>query len=74
MKTQRGTWLDRLGASQQFFSVADDPESRPSWSMGGLAAGAVPEAVRSSHGYTAQFPSDRGKEPRAQRAGDFFRN
>lgn len=67
-------WLNRLGASQPFFSVADERPSRTTWSMGGLAAGAVPQAVRSSHGYKPQLPSDAREEPRAARFGDFFRN
>ena len=48
--------------------------SPTTWSMGGLAAGAIPEAVRSSHGYTPQLPSDARELPREPRPGDFFRN
>jgi hypothetical protein len=74
MKTQGATWLDRLAGARPFFSIADEPASRPGWSLGGLAAGAVPDAVRSSHGYEAQFPTDAREEPTAARRGDFFRN
>jgi hypothetical protein len=74
MKSARSDWLSRLGGSQPFFSVADEQPSRPTWSMGGLAAGAVPVAVRSSHGYTSQLPSDAPDAPREALPGDFFRN
>ena len=74
MRTEGATWLDRLAGSRPFFSIADERASRPGWSLGGLAAGAVPDAVRSSHGYEPQFPSDEREEPRAARPGDFFRN
>jgi hypothetical protein len=72
--TEGRSWLSRLGASQAFFSVADERQSRESWSMGGLAAGAIPEAVRASHGYRQQLPSDAHEAPRDGRPGDFFRN
>jgi hypothetical protein len=74
MKPHREAWLTRLSGSQPFFSVADERQSRPCWSLGGLAAGAIPAAVRSSHGYRAQLPSDAREEPQAARPGDFFRN
>jgi hypothetical protein len=74
MKPARTAWLSRLGGAPPFFSVADERQSRPTWAMGGLAAGAVPKAVRSSHGYVAQFPSDAPEAPRDARPGDFFRN
>lgn len=74
VKPAKTAWLDRLGGSQPFFSVADERHSRPAWSMGGLAGGAVPVAVRSSHGYAPQFPSDAHDLPREPRPGDFFRN
>jgi hypothetical protein len=74
MTSEGKDWLSRLGASQPFFSVADEPQSRPAWSMGGLAAGAIPAAVRASHGYAAQLPSDVPAELGAPRAGEFFRN
>jgi hypothetical protein len=74
MKPARTAWLNRLGGAQPFFSIADERQSRPTWAMGGLAAGAVPKAIRSSHGYTPQFPSDAPEAPRDARPGDFFRN
>jgi hypothetical protein len=74
VKPARATWLDRLGGAQPFFSVTGERQSRPIWSMGGLAAGTVPAAVRSSHGYTPQLPSDAAELPREARPGDFFRN
>jgi hypothetical protein len=74
MKTSKRGWLNRLQSCQPFFSLGDERQSRPSWSMGGLAAGAVPAAVRSSHGYTPQLPSDAPHAPQASRHGDFFRN
>jgi hypothetical protein len=74
VKSERAGWLTRLGTSQPFFSVADQRPSRESWSLGGLAAGAIPEAVRSSHGYQPQLPSDAHELPREARPGDFFRN
>jgi hypothetical protein len=74
MKSAKGDWLSRLGGSHQFFLLGDQPASRPVWSMGGLAAGAVPVTVRSSHGYAAQLPSDAQDPPREARPGDFFRN
>ena len=74
MKATRIDWLNRLGGSQQFFSLDDQPAVRPAWSMGGLAAGAIPAAVRTSHGYAAQLPSD-SREPLTEaRLRDFFRN
>src|ERR1700726_1658568 len=74
MKPQGKAWLDRLKESRPFFSVAGERQSRPSWSMGGLAAGAVPARIRSSHGYTPQLPCDAREEPTPARPGDFFRN
>ena len=74
MKPQGNGWLTRLGASRPFFSVADERQSREAWAMGGLAAGAIPEAVRASHGYRAQLPTDVRVELRAARPGDFFRS
>jgi hypothetical protein len=74
MKPATNTWLNRLGRSQPFFSVRDERQSRPTWSMGGLAAGALAAAVRSSHGYTPQLPTDAPEAPREARFGDFFRN
>jgi hypothetical protein len=74
MKPQGTAWLNRLGASKPFFSVADERQSREAWAMGGLAAGAIPAAVRASHGYQQQLPSDAAAELRAARPGDFFRN
>jgi hypothetical protein len=74
MKPQDSTWLTRLGAWQPFFAIAAERESRPAWSLGGLAAGAVPWAVRQSHGYEPQFPSDGPEAPQEARSGDFFRN
>ena len=74
MKPHGTTWLNRLGASQPFFPVADERQSREAWAMGGLAAGAIPQAVRASHGYQQQLPSDTRAELRAARPGDFFRN
>jgi hypothetical protein len=74
MKPQQSPWLTRLSASQPFFSIADERQSRSSWSLGGLSAGTTPALVRSSHGYKAQLPSDAREEPRAARPGDFFRN
>jgi hypothetical protein len=74
MTPQRSPWLTRLSGAQPFFSAADERQSRSSWSLGGLAAGAIPGLVRSSHGYKAQLPSDAREEPRAARPGDFFRN
>ncbi len=74
MTPTKTTWLDRLGGSQPFFSVAGERQSRPTWAMGGLAAGAVPDAVRSSHGYRPQLPSNAPYLPREPRPGDFFRN
>ena len=74
IKPQRRPLSSRLSGMQPFFSIADERQPRPSWSLGGLAAGAVPCAVRSSHGYRAQLPSDAREEPRAARPGDFFRN
>jgi hypothetical protein len=73
MKT-RTAWLNRLAGSPQFFSLDDQRDVRPVWSMGGLAAGAVPAVVRSSHGYTPQLPSDSPEPLREARFGDFFRN
>ena len=74
MKPQGTAWLNRLAGSQAFFSVADERPSRQSWSLGGLAAGAIPAPVRSSHGYKPQLPTDAYEQPRAARPGDFFRN
>ena len=74
VKSGDKAWLSRLGAAQPFFSVSDGRPSRESWSLGGLAAGAIPEAVRSSHGYQAQLPSDAHQWAREARPGDFFRN
>jgi hypothetical protein len=74
VKSEPPGWLTRLGTSQPFFSVADQRPSRESWSLGGLAAGAIPEAVRSTHGYQAQLPSDAQATSREARPGDFFRN
>jgi hypothetical protein len=74
MKAERNAWLNRLAGSQPFFSIADERQSRPTWSLGGLAAGAVPALVRSSHGYKPQLPADAREEPGAARPGDFFRN
>ncbi len=74
MKPQGNAWLTRLGASRPFFSVADERQSREAWAMGELAAGAIPAAVRASHGYQAQLPTDARVELRAPRPGDFFRN
>jgi hypothetical protein len=74
MKPQRNAWLSRLAGSRPFFSISDERQSRPSWSLGGLAAGAIPALVRSSHGYKPQLPSDAREEPRAACPGDFFRN
>jgi hypothetical protein len=74
MTNSEGTgWLGRLGASQAFFSVADE---RPDWRRGslrGLAAGAIPDAVRMSHGYKSQMPTDAPEWPREPQRGDFFR-
>jgi hypothetical protein len=74
MRPARTAWLNRLGGAQPFFSIADERQRRPTWAMGGLAAGAVPKAIRSSHGYAPQFPSDAPEAPRDARPGDFFRN
>jgi hypothetical protein len=74
MKPEGSTWLTRLGGSQPFFAIAEERASRPAWSLGGLAAGAVPKAVRQSHGYEPQFPSDARESPRDARPGDFFRD
>jgi hypothetical protein len=74
MKSTRADWLNRLGGSQRLFSLDDQRDVRAVWSMGGLAAGAVPAAVRSSHGYTPQLPSDSPEPLREARSGDFFRN
>ena len=73
MKSAKGAWLSRLGTCEPFFPLEDERQSRRTWSMGGLAAGAVPVAVRSSHGYTPQLPSDAPDAPQAARPGDFFR-
>jgi hypothetical protein len=73
MKPAGSAWLSRLGQSQSFFSLGDERSSRPTPSMGGLAAGAIPAAVRSSHGYKPQIQSDRPEPLRAARPGDFFR-
>ncbi len=72
--TTQTAWLNRLAESRQFFSLDDQRNVRPVWSMGGLAAGAVPAVVRSSHGYTPQLPSDSPEPLREARFGDFFRN
>jgi hypothetical protein len=74
VKSEGNGWLSRLSASQPFFSVADERPDRTSWSLGGLAAGAIPERVRSTHGYKAQLPSDVQELPREARPGDFFRS
>jgi hypothetical protein len=74
MKSAKRDWLNRLGGSPQFFVLGDQHASRPVWSMGGLAAGAVPVTVRSSHGYAAQLPSDAPETLGEARPGDFFRN
>jgi hypothetical protein len=73
MKPVGSDWLTRLGGSQPFFSVADERQSRRALPMGPLAAGALPEAVRSSHGYQAQLPTDLPVDVRMARSGDFFR-
>jgi hypothetical protein len=73
-KSTPAGWLNRLEESQRFFSLDDQRDIRPVWSMGGLAAGAVPAAVRSSHGYTPQLPSDSPAPLMEARTGDFFRN
>ena len=74
MNSQGSAWLNRLGASKPFFSVADERQSREAWAMGGLAAGAIPEAVRASHGYQSQLPTDMRAELGEARPGDFFRS
>ena len=74
MKPQGKAWLDRLKESRPFFSVADERRSRPCWSMGGLAAGAAPARIRSSHGDAPQLPSDAREEPTAALPGDLFRS
>ncbi len=74
VKSEAKGWLSRLGASQPFFSVSEERPSREAWSLGGLAAGAIPEAVRSSHGYQPQLPTDAHEWSREARLGDFFRN
>ena len=74
VKSDGSSWLSRLGASQPFFSVADERPDRSSWSLGGLAAGAIPERVRSTHGYKPQLPTDVRELPRDARPGDFFRS
>jgi hypothetical protein len=74
MKPAKGDWLNRLGGSPRFFSLEDERDVRSSWSMGGLAAGAVPALVRSSHGYVPQLPSDAPEPLKEARFGDFFRS
>jgi hypothetical protein len=73
MKT-RTAWLNRLGGSPPFFPLDDQRDVRPAWSMGGLAAGAVPAVVRSSHGYIPQLPTDSPEPLKEARFGDFFRS
>jgi hypothetical protein len=74
VKSEGSSWLSRLGASQPFFSVADQRPDRMYLSLGGLAGGAIPDAVRSTHGYKPQLPSDAREWPREPRPGDFFRS
>jgi hypothetical protein len=74
VKSEGRGWLSKLSASQPFFSVADERPGRTSWSLGGLSAGAIPERVRSSHGYKPQLPTDVREWPRDARPGDFFRS
>ncbi len=74
MRPAKGDWLSRLGESQRFFALDDERDVRPGWSMGGLAAGAVPAIVRSSHGYIPQLPSDSPEPLQEARFGDFFRS
>ncbi|HEY6468354.1 MAG TPA: hypothetical protein VI434_01165 [Candidatus Dormibacteraeota bacterium] len=74
MKPVKGDWVNRLGGSPRFFSLDDQRAVRSSWSMGGLAAGAVPALVRSSHAYVPQLPSDSPEPLKEARFGDFFRS
>jgi hypothetical protein len=66
-------WLSRLQRAEPFVPLPGDSHPRPALSLGGLAAGMVPDAVRASHGYAPQFPSDVPQAPRLPRRGDFFR-
>ena len=66
-------WLSRLEGVEYFSSLSDAPPAVPTWSLGGLAAGAVRALIRSRHGYVPQFPPDAPSVPRLERPGDFFR-
>ena len=67
-------WLSRLEGAEPFSPLPEPPPVQPARSLGGLAAGAVPDRVRASHGYVPQFPSDAPVPPREKRPGDFFRS
>lgn len=71
---QSADWVARLQRTRAFTPLPEVARARPSKCLGGLAAGALPEAVRASHGYVPQFPSDVPQAPRTPRRGDFFRN
>ena len=73
MKTEHPNWPARLGLVPTFSPLPEVKRPRAAVGLGGLAAGAVPEAVRASHGYQSQFPSERPPAPRMPRRGDFFR-
>lgn len=73
MKTEHPDWLARLERVPAFTPLPDVNRPRAAVGLGGLAAGAVPEAIRASHGYQPQFASERPPTPRMSRPGDFFR-
>jgi len=73
MQRKNIDWLKRLEGVRPFFPLPDAP-AVGSISLGGLSAGAVPAAVRASHGYARQFPADDPPELTARRRGEFFRN
>jgi hypothetical protein len=67
-------WLSRLEGAPSFSELPTASPAPQPRSLGGLAAGALPNAVRSSHGYVPQFPSDSPVPLRPPRRGDLFRN
>jgi hypothetical protein len=66
-------WLARLELVPTFSPLPTVERPRAATGLGGLAAGAVPQAVRASHGYQPQFPSEEPPALRMSRPGDFFR-